>query len=61
MCVCREVSIYVSLFCVWLLNTNTLEKELLRLARGRGAGGCFSELAECGLFFQHFEVVRLCV
>lgn len=60
MCVCREVSIYVSLFCVWLLNTNTLEKELLRLAGG-GGGGCFSELAECGLFFQHFEVVRLCV
>lgn len=26
-----------------------------------GQGGCFSELAECGLFFQHFEVVRLCV
>lgn len=41
MCVCREVSIYVSLFCVLLLNTNTLEKELLRLARGRGAGGLF--------------------
>lgn len=27
----EEVSIYVSLFCVWLLNTNTLEKELLWL------------------------------
>lgn len=34
-----EVSIYVSLFCVWLLNTNTLEKELLWLAGGQGDGG----------------------
>lgn len=55
-----EVSIYVSLFCMWLLNTNTLEKELLWLA-GKGEKHCFSELAECGLFFQHFEVVRLCI
>lgn len=30
-----EVSIYVSLFCMWLLNTNTLEKELLWL-EGKG-------------------------
>lgn len=43
MCVGGEVSIYVSLFCVWLLNTNTLEKELLRLARGRGGRGAVSQ------------------